>query len=214
MSQTVFSLREFSFAEDGEAEEPDAPGERPVAATRMLCRSDEQRLRAMVEGHFDFIWRSLRRLGVPPDSVDDATQRVFLVTAKNLPQIAVERERAFLFSVAVRVASDARRARSRRHEISEPDAIDGAAHPVASPEELLDQKRAREILDSLLEDIPMDLRTVLVLVEGEGLTGTEVASLLGIAEGTVNSRLRRGREALTRRVERWKRAMTKAASNT
>ncbi|HMI89178.1 MAG TPA: RNA polymerase sigma factor [Polyangiaceae bacterium] len=213
MSQTDFSLREFPFAEYGEAEEPDAPGERPITANPMLCRGDERRLRAIVERHFDFIWRSLRRLGVPADSVDDATQRVFWVAAKNLPQIAVERERAFLFGAAVRVASDARRARSRRHEVSEPSAIDGAAHSVVSPEELLDQKRAREILDSLLEGIPMDLRTVLILVEGEGLTGTEVANLLGIADGTVNSRLRRGREALARRVEHLKRAM-KAVSKT
>jgi hypothetical protein len=94
MSQTDFSLRELTFAEYGETEEPDAPGERPMAPTRILCRGDERRLRAIVEKHFDFIWRSLRRLGVPVDSVDDAAQRVFWVAAKNLAQISVERERA------------------------------------------------------------------------------------------------------------------------
>jgi len=170
----------------------------PVAS---YARTDA-RLRRMIDDYFDFIWRSLRRLGVPVDSVDDSAQRVFFIAAKNLHLIAPESERSYLFGTCVRVASDTRRVLGRVREVEGQVEIESTAHPTPSPEDLLDQKRAREILDTMLEDMPMDLRTVLVLIEGEGLTGSEVASLLDIPEGTVNSRLRRAREALTRSVAR------------
>jgi RNA polymerase sigma-70 factor (ECF subfamily) len=148
-------------------------------------------------------------LGVPANAVDDAAQRVFWIAAKNLHRIAPASERSYLFGTSVRVASDARRVHGRVREVGGEAEIESTAHPAPSPDELLDQKRAREILDSMLEDMPMELRTVLVLVEGEGLTGSEVASLLEIPEGTVNSRLRRAREALNRNVAR----LTKRAKN-
>jgi RNA polymerase sigma-70 factor, ECF subfamily len=162
----------------------------------------ESRLRRLIDDYFDFIWRSLRRLGVTADAVDDAAQRVFWIAAKNLHRIDPASERSYLFGTCVRVASDARRVRGRVREVEGEAEIESTAHPTPGPDELLDQKRAREILDTMLEDMPMELRTVLVLVEGEGLTGSEVASLLEIPEGTVNSRLRRAREALTHSVAR------------
>lgn len=171
-------------------------------------QGSDARLRSMVEAHFDFIWRSLRRLGVAADAVDDAAQSVFWVAAKKIDDIAVESERSYLFGSAVRIASNFRRIRSRVRETGGAVEIDGAADPVPGPDELLEQKRARELLDLLLEDMAMDLRTVLVLVEGEGMTSLEVSSLLSIPEGTVNSRLRRAREALAQRVSRLKKRTT------
>jgi len=164
----------------------------------------QQRVRRMLDTYFDFIWRSLRRLGVASASVDDAAQRVFLVAARHVDEIDVVRERAYLFGVAIRVASDWRRAELRRREVHSEDEMYAAAHPTPGPEELLDQKRARETLDVLLDGLPLDLRTVIVLVEGEGLKAQEAADLLGIPEGTVSSRLRRAREALAESVERLK----------
>ena len=41
----------------------------------------EARLRAMRHEHFEFVWRSVRRLGVPESDADDATQQVFIVAA-------------------------------------------------------------------------------------------------------------------------------------
>ena len=204
MSQTEVSTRPFSsdpYEGDGEsADLSDASSTVPLP----LTGEAEARLRAMVDTQFDFIWRSLRRLGVPPDEVDDASQQVFWIAAKNLERIEPRSERSYLFGTALRVASDVRRLRSRGREVHGDDTIHWTAHPAPGPDELLDQKRARELLDDLLDSMPMEMRTVLVLVEGEGLTGSEVAHLLEIPEGTVSSRLRRAREALAHGVERLK----------
>jgi RNA polymerase sigma-70 factor (ECF subfamily) len=78
--------------------------------------------------------------------------------------------------------------------------IDGAPNA----EQLVDMKRERATLDSVLERLPQDLRSVFVLFVLEGCTTTEISTLLGLAPGTVASRLRRAREAfhdIARRVQ-------------
>src|SRR5262249_27184818 len=66
-------------------------------------------LRQLVSELLDFVWRSLRRFGVPAADVDDATQQVFLIANDKLPKIHPGSERSFLVGVATRVASHVRR---------------------------------------------------------------------------------------------------------
>jgi len=164
--------------------------------------TDEARLRTMLDEHFDFVWRSLRRLGLAAHAADDGTQQVFVVASRRLGDIAPGCERAFLFRTAMRVACSERRTVARRREVlcEPPDAGDGAARP----DELLDQRRARELLEQVLASLPLDLRTVLVLFEFEELSIDEIAETLGIPRGTAASRLRRAREEFSDAIARWK----------
>ncbi len=168
----------------------------PVEASEIAREglSSESRLRGLFDTQFDFVWRSLRRLGVPELTVDDAAQEVFLVVSRRLGDIEVGRERSFLFSTALRVASTARRAIARRG-VHDDDAIDGLVDQTPGPAELADRQRARAILDQVLETIELDLRAVFVLYEIEEMTMAEIAATLELAPGTVASRLRRAREA-------------------
>ena len=155
----------------------------------------ETRFRALVDKHLDFTWRSLRRLGLPDDVADDATQRVFLVLSQKLDQVTPGAERAFLFNAAVRVASSEKRSFARRREVLSGDETD-AVHDESAPiDELLDQHRARTLLDRVLEELAMELRTVFILYELEGLTAAEIAATLGLPKGTAASRLRRARNS-------------------
>ena len=158
-------------------------------------------LRDLTERHADFIWRSLRRMGVPEGAADDATQQVFLTASRKLGSIAPGRERAFLFGIAMNVAAHARRATARTREV--PCERFEMADPAPSPDELLDRERARALLDEVLEAMSIDLRVVFVLFELEEMTMAEIASLTGLPAGTVASRLRRAREefaAIAQRV--------------
>lgn len=144
----------------------------------------------MIEHDYRFIWRLLRRLGLPPHAVDDATQQVFLIAAERLDDIRVHSERSFAFGTALRVAQSFRRRLSREHPSAEGD---GNASPLPGPDELSDQWRARKTLDRLLEAMPIELRSVFILFELEGLTSPEIAQLASLPLGTVASRLRRAR---------------------
>ena len=182
------------------ANEPSGSGS-PAASTP----DGAARLRRLVDANFDFIWRTLRRLGVPEADVDDAAQQVFLVVSRKLPLIDPNNERSFLFGTALRVASDVRRARRRRRE--EPGLEPGGADHFDTgpgPEDIVAQRRARALLDAVLEAMPADLQTVFVLFELEELPTPDIASLLGIPVGTVASRLRRAREEFQDRAKRLK----------
>lgn len=149
----------------------------------------------LVTTHADFLWRQLRRLGVPEGQVDDALQRVFLTASRRLSSIEAGRERAFLFSVVRHTAAHVRRDLARLRE----QALDAAAFelpsPDAGPDELLDAARARALLDIALDALDDELREVFVLAEIEGLTGPEIGELVAVPLGTVASRLRRARVA-------------------
>ena len=69
----------------------------------------ELRLTLLMQQHFEFVWRSLRRLGLSGADADDASQEVFLVASRKLEAIAEGRERSFLFGAALKVASTRRR---------------------------------------------------------------------------------------------------------
>jgi RNA polymerase sigma-70 factor (ECF subfamily) len=163
---------------------------------------DRERLRQISEAHFQFIWRSLRRLGVPESAVDDATQKVFVIATTKLDRIREGSERSFLFNTAVRVASGMRRHRLTRRETSDEALLENQIDPGPPPDEATDWKRRRELLDEVVSRMPMDLRTVFVLFELEGLGTQEIASLLDIPKGTAASRLRRAREHFHEDVKR------------
>ncbi len=163
-----------------------------------------ERLRTIVRAHYSFLWRSLRRLGVPEASVEDAAQKALWVVAQRLDDIEAGREKTFLFGVALRVAQSTRRESRRWNEISDDELL--AELPAASkdPGEELDDRRARALIDGLLDSMPLDLRTVFILHELEELTMADIARALDIPSGTVASRLRRAREsfeAISRRVQ-------------
>jgi RNA polymerase sigma-70 factor, ECF subfamily len=162
----------------------------------------DARIRSMVDIHFDPVWRALKRLGVAPASVDDATQQVFLVASRRLDEIDPPGERAYLLGVALRVASDARRLVARRREVSIDETAEIADHGAPPLEELIDEKRDRERLTGYLASMPDDLREAFVLFELEELSAPKVAELLGVPAGTVASRVRRARDYIRQRLTR------------
>jgi RNA polymerase sigma-70 factor (ECF subfamily) len=103
-------------------------------------------------------------------------------------------ERAFMAATAVRVAADARKKQARLREELDPVAIAASVSDAPSAEEVLDQARARGLLDVLLSRMPDEVRTVFVFFELEDMTTATIAELLGVPLGTVASRLRRGRQ--------------------
>ena len=169
----------------------------------MLALTDQSRiltqprLERIFRQNHALVWRLVRRLGLPPDAANDAAQQVFLVAAERLDDIAPESERAFVFGTALRVARTLNRRLGR--ELHGADG-DQNASPLPRPDELTDQKRARELLDAALDRLSPNLRTVFVLYEIEGFTMPEVAQVVGVPLGTAASRMRRAREQFRKTI--------------
>jgi RNA polymerase sigma-70 factor, ECF subfamily len=168
-----------------------APGHAVEAPSAAESSRD---VRCLFEMHYASVWRLLRRFGVPLAQLDDAAQEVFWVAARRFDDIDAGREKAFLYGVALRVASNELRRAQARAELTSPldDLVCGDPGP--SPEESLEQRRALRLLDTALGQLPLELRTVLVLFELEGLEVSKIAEIEGLPLGTASSRLRRARE--------------------
>jgi RNA polymerase sigma-70 factor (ECF subfamily) len=156
---------------------------------------DDARVAGLLRTHFRDVWRIVRRFGVPEHCADDATQEVFIIASRRLADIVPGSERPFLLASAVRVAANLRRSLGARRECPEDDSQPEGIDPRPNAEALLDQKRLRQMLDGVLDELSDDLRVAFVLYELEGMSSPEIGELLGIPVGTVASRLRRAREA-------------------
>ena len=165
-----------------------APGIVPAA---MGASERQARLRRMVDDYLDFVARILRNAGCPEAEIDDDVQRTFIAAANRLDDVRLGAEKSFLLQIALRVAAHARRTAARRREVLSEEGPEIIS--LATPEQLTDQKRARQMLDQVLGQMKLDLRTVFVLFEVEEMSMGEIARILGIPIGTVASRLRRAR---------------------
>jgi RNA polymerase sigma-70 factor, ECF subfamily len=161
---------------------------------------DENRSRDLVRDNLDFIWRLLRRLGVPGAEADDATQQVFIVAMGRLHDVTPEAERSFLYGTALRVASTFRRSAARHKKKLGGLRLENHASS-AMPDEELEKREALALLDEALAGMADELRHVFVLCDIEELSAREVALLENIPAGTVASRLRRAREAFETRLD-------------
>lgn len=165
----------------------------------MRPKERQKRLRKMVDDYVDFVGRVLRNAGTPEAEIDDDLQRTFIVVSNRLEDVRLGAEKGFLLQTALHVAAHARRTVARRREVSGDEMLD-IADTLASPEQLADQKRSRQLLDSVLGQMSPNLRIVFTLYEFEEMHMTEIAGVLGIPRGTVASRLRRARLDFRTRV--------------
>jgi RNA polymerase sigma-70 factor (ECF subfamily) len=177
------------------SDEADPPVAHPEAG------DDARRLRTVIDAQHDFVWRSLRYLGLSPADAEDGAQQVMCVLARRLHDVTPGAERPFLFSTATRVAATIRRTQ-RRHPETPADDLDALAASMPGGEELLDEQRAHETLQRIIQAMPVELRLVFVLYEIEELTTPEIAATIGVPVGTIASRLRRARENFQATVKR------------
>lgn len=171
-----------------------APPRMSVVSEFDSTHAPNERFRILFDLNYEFIWRLVGRLGVPQEAVDDVAQEIFIIAARRIRDIRPGSERPFLFGIARRLSAEARRVHQRKKHVVSDDVLEELAHPDASPEDVLATRRAQRLLDEMLDAMADDTREAFVLFELEGLSKSEVATVLGIPEGTAASRLRRGRE--------------------
>ncbi|MBX3200065.1 MAG: sigma-70 family RNA polymerase sigma factor [Labilithrix sp.] len=141
------------------------------------------------------VWRCLRRFGVPQADADDCFQSVLLQLHARWDRLALLNEgelRSYACCVAIGVARGAARSRQRTEQAQQPLVEEDVAAE-GTPESHVERREELAQLDAILATLPEERREVFVLFELEGLTGPEIAQHLGLAEGTVASRLRRAR---------------------
>ncbi len=148
------------------------------------------------------VHRMLYRLAGPQQDMEDLVQQVYLALFSSIGRF--EGRSAFstyLFGICFRVAKKKARSAGRFNRLRSKV----RAEPVTRPQTPADQVAGAELAAAVhraLDDLPIKLRTVLVLFEMEGLSGKEIAELMSIKEATVWTRLHHARKTF-RRSFKW-----------
>jgi RNA polymerase sigma-70 factor (ECF subfamily) len=180
-------------------------GGREAALIQRCAARDEDACAELVSEHQRMVYQlSLNLLGDHNEALD-LSQEVFLRVFRTIHSFRGQSAlRTWIYRIVVNQARNRQRWWRRRHraqQVSLDDHIknhgDVAEHANGgSPDRALSQKELAEQIRSALDSLPFDQRTALVLREIDGLSYEEIGFSLGIAVGTVKSRLARARESL------------------
>ncbi len=167
--------------------------------TRFTSGGDEAAFEMLVRRHGAMVLGVCRRvLGRHVHDAEDAFQAAFLILARKADSVVRgESLGCWLHRVAHRVALEARAAAARRRAREKP--LAAAPDPAVDPPEPPDW---RPLLDEELARLPERFRAAVILCELEGLPRREAATLLGVPEGTLSSRLAAARRLLAQRLAR------------
>lgn len=176
----------------------DSPGERTERGDRDAARPTFD---AVYEREFDYVWTTLRRMGVHESSLADATHDVFVVVFRRLGDFDPSRPlRPWLFGIAYRVASDRRAlAYNRRETPAELPELESSG---VRADAALEQSQRRQMVHDALAKVEQGQRAVLIAHDLEDRPMADIAQELEIPVKTAYSRLRLAREALTRALTR------------
>jgi RNA polymerase sigma-70 factor, ECF subfamily len=173
----------------------------PQVADAKAAPLTRARASALFAEHCDYVWNTLRRLGVRREDLEDVTHDTFVAVYKQWSSYDPDRPiRPWLFGFALRIASDHRRLARHRYEVEAPASEPRDEKPDAA--ELLLQKEREEVAHAALSSIEVSRRAVFILHDLDGSTVPEIAAVLHIPVATAYSRLRLAREDFAAAVKR------------
>lgn len=155
---------------------------------------DRRAFDELMRRHEDRVFAVCLRVMRQREAALDATQDTFLTVFRKVDQFRGESAfSTWLYRVAMNTCYDHLRRAKRRSADPLPETHDP---PDPSVGDSLGAVELRPGLTDALAAIGEEFRAAIVLVDVEGLPLSDVAEILGIAEGTVKSRLHRGRKQL------------------
>jgi RNA polymerase sigma-70 factor (ECF subfamily) len=166
---------------------------------------------SLFERHIDALYRSALRLTRKPEDAEDLVQETYLRAYRYRRKFQPgTNEKAWLFTIMTNLFRNRLRQRPAPEDpLDEPgtdffiyDQLRREGMPVhlMSPEEIVVDRGFGEEVKRALEELPMPMRMVVMLVDVEDFSYKEAAAILGVKIGTVMSRLHRGRRALQKRL--------------
>jgi RNA polymerase sigma-70 factor (ECF subfamily) len=175
------------------------------ALVQRCTAGDEMACAQLVEEHQRMVHQLAFNLLGDHNEALDLSQEVFLRVFRTLHRFRGQSAlRTWIFRIVVNQARNRQRWWRRRHRdaqvsIDEHIRANGELPAFAdrtAPDRILRQKELAARLWGVLNDLPFDQKSAIVLREIDGLSYEEIAFSLGVAVGTVKSRLARAREAL------------------
>lgn len=176
-----------------------------VALIQAARRGDLDSFNRLVLAYQDMVYNQAYRMMGVPDLAEDAAQEAFIAAYRKLDTYRGGSFKAWLLRIVTNVSYDELRRQKRRptaplEPVDEDDEEIESPHwmadPGESPEEAAERGELSMALQNCLNDLPDEFRSVVVLVDVQGMDYNEASEVVGKPLGTVKSRLARGRMRL------------------
>jgi RNA polymerase sigma-70 factor, ECF subfamily len=180
-------------------------GSREAALIARCATGDEAACTELVAEHQRMVFHLALHLLGDHDEALDLSQEVFLNVFRTIGRFRGQSAlRTWVYRIVINQARNRQRWWRRRHrseQVSLEERLEThgdlpSASNLAEPDRMFGQKELATRIWAALDRLPFDQRTVMILREIDGLSYDEIAFSLGVAVGTVKSRLTRAREAL------------------
>jgi RNA polymerase sigma-70 factor (ECF subfamily) len=162
---------------------------------RAILQGDRDAFAALVRRYQKLVVSVAWRYGVRPEETEDVVSEAFFKAYRNLDRYQPDHPfSTWLYRLAVNhVLDHGRRARRRGQDVELPERLDD---PGPAPDELASRNERAGLVRAALATLHPRYREVLFLVYVESHSVEEASRALGLPEGTIKSRLLRGRAAL------------------
>jgi RNA polymerase sigma-70 factor (ECF subfamily) len=187
----------------------DSPALQPATPDSLIeqCLSGDQAAwETIVRQHWRKVFNVAYKFVGKHDEAEDLAQDIFLKIFKALDTFDRRANfQTWIISIARNLCIDHYRSVRKERETIAREVDAGDLTPVSAeigPESALERSDLRALLQRALERLPVALRTAVVLRDLQELSYQEIADQLDLPEGTVKSRINRGRLELARQVRR------------
>ncbi len=178
------------------------------ALVDQVLAGDRDAFTALLQRHQRMIFNFMYRMIGERSDAEDLTQEVFLKAYEALPRFRGESAfGTWLYRIAHNHCVNVLKRKGR--EIPATELANDASHgnpltrspdPAAPPDELLEQRELRAVVQAKLAELTPEHRAILVLRDIQGLSYDEIATTLDLEGGTVRSRIHRARMELKEKI--------------
>jgi RNA polymerase sigma-70 factor (ECF subfamily) len=170
-----------------------------VCLVQETLAGNQASFQLLVERYQGRLFALVRHYTRNPVEIEDVVQETFL---KAFSRLDTFQHQSSFYTWIYRIATNTildfmkRRGRSPVQSVEDPEMLTSVSRPsprVSSPDSQMQREEIAEITHSILEGMPEIFRTVLVMREFEDMAYQDIADVLGISIGTVESRLFRAR---------------------
>jgi len=186
---------------------PDPPGpDADITALIQQClNGDQAAWQTIVRTHRRKVFNIAYKFVGSVDEAEDLTQDVFIKVFRSLSTFDRRANfQTWLYSVTRNLCIDHYRAlRKEREALNRDLDVDvlAPASPDRSPLQILESQDQAALLRRALDRLPAAMRTAVVLRDLQELSYEDIAQKLDLPDGTVKSRISRGRAELARQIQ-------------
>ncbi len=164
-----------------------------------IKRGNANAFRHLMDMYGNMVWHIVLRMVKQNEDAEDLCQEVFMKVYRSIGRFRGESKLStWIGSVAFNVCTDYLRRKGRNRVLftDETARLEVSLPDTADPLKILDRSDLKTLVHRIIEELPLQFRTVITLYHLEQFSYTEIAEITGMPEGTVKSYISRGRAAI------------------